>query len=196
MWESTAEKQFTLDRRKADMHTQRSMRLSSLMRSVLRGELNPLQRTVFLGLCFHVFIHLASFPLSDWTQGPLWYACTSFSQGGFPQEGICEIDGTYYGMVSLPFLNLRNFSVHVQSGRSSWLQEWGMWSTYFFTPTELSSSLFLPLTFPWNVRERQAPTCSAWQTLASQFLPPFPWILRLVLFTILCRMWIIFARML
>ena len=62
MWESTAEKQFILDRRKADTHTQRSVRVSSLIRSVLKRELNHLQRTVILGLCFHLVSHLVLFP--------------------------------------------------------------------------------------------------------------------------------------
>lgn len=153
------------------------MRVSSLRRSVLKKDLDHLQSTVFLGLCFHPVSHLASFSLSDWTQGPPWYAYTSFSQGGLQQDGLWEIDSTYYGMVSPPILNPRNFSVHVLSGRSSWPQEWEMWSSYLFTATELSSSLLLPLTFPWNVRERQGPICSAWQTLAAQLLPPLPWTL-------------------
>ena len=109
MWESPAEKHFIVDRSKANTHTQRNVRVSSLRRSVLKRHLDHLQRTVFLGLCFHLVSHLASFPLSDWTQGPPWYAYTSFSQGGLQQDGLWEIDSTYYGMVSPPILFFFSF---------------------------------------------------------------------------------------
>lgn len=44
-----------------------------------------------------------------------------------------------YGLVPPPFIPPRSCFMHVQLGRTSWPQEWEMWSSYLLTPAGLSS---------------------------------------------------------
>lgn len=123
---------------------------------------------VFLGLCFPLANHLASLITSDLTQGPFWHAHASFSQAGFQRGGFWEIDRTYYELVSPLFLSPKEPFCTCVVGEVSVTQEWKMWSSYPFTPAELRSSMFLPLTLSLKCWGKQVPIYSTWQTPSAQ----------------------------